>query len=131
MLPVIEAFMAAHQLADVTVVAEAGMVSEANQKAIETAGLSFISGMEAVAGELRSAIPPWWFADNDAAGTADALELRPCRLREERERSSPCQDAITEPPQPGQRDTRVASPAGHPHAGALARLVAGNRADVD
>jgi hypothetical protein len=44
MLPVIEAFMAAHQLPDVTVVADAGMVSEANQKAIEAAGLSFILG---------------------------------------------------------------------------------------
>jgi len=45
MLPVIEAFMAAHDLPDVTVVADAGMVSEANQKAIEAAGLSFIPGM--------------------------------------------------------------------------------------
>jgi DDE family transposase len=45
MLPVIKSFMAAHQLADVTVVADAGMVSEANQKAIEAAGLSFILGM--------------------------------------------------------------------------------------
>ena len=45
MLPVIEAFMTAHQLPDVTVVADAGMVSEANQKAIEAAGLSFILGM--------------------------------------------------------------------------------------
>jgi Transposase DDE domain len=44
MLPVIESFMAAHQLPDVTVVADAGMVSEANQKQIETAGLSFILG---------------------------------------------------------------------------------------
>ena len=44
MLPVIQAFMAAHQLADVTVVADAGMVSAANQKAIEAAGLSFILG---------------------------------------------------------------------------------------
>jgi Transposase DDE domain len=44
MLPVIQAFMAAHQLPDVTVVADAGMVSEANQKAIEAAGLSFILG---------------------------------------------------------------------------------------
>jgi Transposase DDE domain len=43
-LPVISAFMAAHQLPDVTVVADAGMVSEANQKAIEAAGLSFILG---------------------------------------------------------------------------------------
>jgi hypothetical protein len=45
MLPVIEAFMAARWLPDVTVVADAGMVSEANQKAIEAAGLSFILGM--------------------------------------------------------------------------------------
>jgi hypothetical protein len=46
MLPVIESFMAAHQLPDVTVVADAGMVSEANQKDIEAAGLSFILGMK-------------------------------------------------------------------------------------
>jgi Transposase DDE domain len=45
MLPVIQAFMAAHDLPDVTVVADAGMVSEANQKQIEAAGLSFILGM--------------------------------------------------------------------------------------
>jgi hypothetical protein len=44
MLPVIESFMADRQLPDVTVVADAGMVSEANQKAIEAAGLSFILG---------------------------------------------------------------------------------------
>jgi hypothetical protein len=44
MLPVIRSFMAAHDLPDVTVVADAGMVSEANQKQIEAAGLSFILG---------------------------------------------------------------------------------------
>jgi hypothetical protein len=44
MIPTIEAFMAAHKLADVTVVADAGMVSESNRKAIEAAGLSFILG---------------------------------------------------------------------------------------
>jgi Transposase DDE domain len=44
MLPVIESFMAAHDLPDVTVVADAGMVSESNQQAIEAAGLSFILG---------------------------------------------------------------------------------------
>jgi Transposase DDE domain len=46
MLSVIEKFMAAHCLPDVTVVADAGMISEANQKAIEAAGLSFILGMK-------------------------------------------------------------------------------------
>lgn len=44
MLPVINAFKTAHQLSDVTVVADAGMISEANQIAIKAAGLSFILG---------------------------------------------------------------------------------------
>ena len=44
MLPVISAFKAAHQLADVTVVADAGMISEANQVALQAAGLSYILG---------------------------------------------------------------------------------------
>jgi hypothetical protein len=42
MLPVIEAFQKTHRLTDVTVVADAGMISAANQRAIEAAGLSFI-----------------------------------------------------------------------------------------
>ena len=45
-LPVIEKFMAAHDLPDVTVVADAGMISDANMKGIEAAGLSFILGMK-------------------------------------------------------------------------------------
>jgi hypothetical protein len=44
MLPVINAFKAAHQLRDVTVVADAGMISEANQVALHAAGLSYILG---------------------------------------------------------------------------------------
>jgi hypothetical protein len=46
MLPVIEAFMAAPRLPDVTVVADAGMMSAANQKQIEAAGLSFVPRRE-------------------------------------------------------------------------------------
>ena len=46
MLPVIRAFMKAHQLPDVTVVADAGMISDANMKAIEAENLSFILGMK-------------------------------------------------------------------------------------
>jgi Transposase DDE domain len=62
LLPVIEAFMAAHQLPDVTVVADAGMISDANMKAIEAAGLSFILGMKVpdvpyVVGEWRGQHP--------------------------------------------------------------------------
>jgi Transposase DDE domain len=44
MLPVINAFKAAHQLTDVTVVADGGMISEANQVALQAAGLSFVLG---------------------------------------------------------------------------------------
>jgi Transposase DDE domain len=45
LLPVIEAFMTAHHVQDVTVVADAGMISDSNKRAIEAAGLSFILGM--------------------------------------------------------------------------------------
>lgn len=44
MVPTIRAFMAAHQLPDVTIVADAGMISAGNQREIEAAGLSFILG---------------------------------------------------------------------------------------
>lgn len=44
MLPVINAFKATHHLTDVTVVADAGMISEANQIALQAARLSFILG---------------------------------------------------------------------------------------
>ena len=46
MLPVIREFMAAHALPDVTVVADAGMISDANMRAIEAENLSFILGMK-------------------------------------------------------------------------------------
>jgi Transposase DDE domain len=44
MVPVINAFKQAHQLTDVTVVADAGMISEANQVALQAARLSYILG---------------------------------------------------------------------------------------
>jgi transposase len=43
-VPVLQAFQNLHGLADITVVADAGMISDANMKAIEAAGLSFILG---------------------------------------------------------------------------------------
>jgi len=49
--------MAAHDLPDVTVVADAGMISEANQKAIEAAGLSFILGMKIP--QVPYVVAPW------------------------------------------------------------------------
>jgi hypothetical protein len=42
---VIGTFMAAHRLAEVTVVADAGMISDANKRAIEQTGLSFMLGV--------------------------------------------------------------------------------------
>jgi len=57
MLPTITAFMAAHRLADVTVVADAGMISAANKRAIEAAGLSFILG--APIPELPYVVTQW------------------------------------------------------------------------
>ncbi|MGH3505511.1 MAG: IS1634 family transposase [Nocardioidaceae bacterium] len=44
MLPVIEAFRTSHELSDVTVVADAGMLSHNNREAIADAGLSYIIG---------------------------------------------------------------------------------------
>ena len=44
MLPVVNAFKTAHNLTNVTVVADAGMISEANQIALQASGLSFILG---------------------------------------------------------------------------------------
>jgi transposase len=62
MLPTITSFMTAHRLTDVTVVADAGMISDANKKAIEAAGLSFIIGVRIpeipyVVGEWRRKHP--------------------------------------------------------------------------
>lgn len=58
MLPVIEAFMTAHQLDDVTVVADAGMISQDNQKKLEQqAGLSFVLGTRI--GEVPYVIKQW------------------------------------------------------------------------
>ena len=44
MVPVINAFKAAHNLSDVTVVADAGMISEANQATLHSAKLTYILG---------------------------------------------------------------------------------------
>jgi hypothetical protein len=57
MLPTIKSFMAAHQLEDLTVVADAGMISDANKRAIEAAGLSFILGMRI--GDVPYVVDQW------------------------------------------------------------------------
>lgn len=56
MLPTITAFIAAHQLTDVTVVADAGMLSQTNRRAIAEAGLSYVLG-------ARIPRVPWVISD--------------------------------------------------------------------
>lgn len=46
MVPTLKKFMAAHGLDDVTIVADSGMIWDANMRAIEAQGLSFILGMK-------------------------------------------------------------------------------------
>jgi Transposase DDE domain len=60
MLPSLTAFMAAHRLREVTIVADAGMVSAVNQAAIEAAGLSFILGARIPA--VPYVVDRWWEA---------------------------------------------------------------------
>ncbi len=57
MIPTLKAFMAAHQLADVIVVANAGIVSEANRDAIEAAQLTYIIGERIPDGHVFT--QPW------------------------------------------------------------------------
>ncbi|ASR01220.1 Transposase DDE domain protein [Gordonia rubripertincta] len=72
MMPTLKRFMAAHQLRDITVVADAGMISEANKRAIEAAGLSFILG------ERIPTVPyviDKWHNDNPDSTPPDGLIL--------------------------------------------------------
>ncbi|WP_440713402.1 IS1634 family transposase [Gordonia sp. FQ] len=72
MMPTIESFMATHQLTDVTVVADAGMISAANMTAIEKANLSFILGerMPTVPYHLQK-----WHTDHPGQDPPDGLVL--------------------------------------------------------
>lgn len=85
MLPTITAFMAAHHLADVTVVADAGMISEANKRAIEAAGLSFILGAKIP--DIPYVVTEWRREHPDGEQPPDGLILtqpRPAGPRDRR-----------------------------------------------
>ncbi|MCJ7858965.1 transposase [Corynebacterium sp. LD5P10] len=43
-LPSVKEFMGTYDLTDVTVVADAGMISDANRRDLDTAGLSYVLG---------------------------------------------------------------------------------------
>ena len=72
MVPTLQAFMTAHRLTDITVVADAGMLSDKNKREIEAAGLGFILG---------NRIPhiPYviaeWRRDNPGVDVPDGLTL--------------------------------------------------------
>ena len=72
MVPTLQAFMTAHRLSDITVVADAGMLSEANMKAIEAAGLGFILGNRIA--HIPYAITEWRTKHPDAE-VPDGLTL--------------------------------------------------------
>ena len=72
MMPTLTAFMTAHKLTDVTVVADAGMISTDNMKAIEDADLTFILG------EKIPTVPyliSKWHKDNPGSTPPDGLTL--------------------------------------------------------
>lgn len=84
MLPTITAFMAAYQLADVTVVADAWMISAGNKQGIEAAGLPFVLGTRVP--DIRYLVQEWR-RTHEAESPPDGLILtqpRPAGPRDRR-----------------------------------------------
>jgi hypothetical protein len=97
-LPVLGAFAAAHQLPEVTVVADAGMLSDANLASIEDAGLRFIVGARIPDIPTRSA--------NGAGATKTSRSLT--------DRSSPSRGGWAPRPTHGNgRSSSSTGPTGH------------------
>jgi hypothetical protein len=124
MVPVIKEFMAAHRLPDVTVVADAGMVSEANQKQIEAAGLSFILGQripEVPGSSLNGTVST--LASRSLTGMCSPSAGPPGRTAAAATRSSTTSTATTGHGAPcaasTSRSPRLKTPsrAGHPSSG--------------
>src|SRR4029453_12910158 len=72
MVPTLQRFMAAHRLTDITVVADAGMLSENNKREIEAAGLGFILGNRI--GHIPYVIDEW-HKHNPSTEIPDGLTL--------------------------------------------------------
>ncbi len=75
MLPVIKAFKKAHHLADITVVADAGMISEANQIDIVATGLTYILGARIPF--LPDVVREWRTKHHDEAIPDDLILTQP------------------------------------------------------
>jgi transposase len=74
MIPLVQRFVAAHGIAGVTVIAEAGMLSEANLADLEDAGWSFVIGGKLP--EVRCVIGQWPRKHPDTE-PADGMVLGP------------------------------------------------------
>ena len=72
MIPVIQRFVEAHGIVDVTVVADAGMLSEANLKNIEDAGWTFVVGGKLP--DIPYAIAQW-IRENPGVDPVDGMIL--------------------------------------------------------
>jgi hypothetical protein len=72
MLPTLQRFMTAYRLTDITVVADAGMLSENNKTAIEAAGLGFILGNRI--GHIPYVVSEW-HEQNPKLDVLDGLTL--------------------------------------------------------
>jgi hypothetical protein len=72
MVPTLKAFLEAHRLTDITVVADAGMLSETNKREVEAAGLGFILGGRL--GHIPYVIDEW-HRHNKQAEIPDRLTL--------------------------------------------------------
>lgn len=76
-VPVIQAFQERHQVADMVVVADAGMLSNANLQALDDAGLRFIVGSkQAKAPQDLAAYFRWHGSHHDDGQTVDTITMR-------------------------------------------------------
>jgi hypothetical protein len=118
MVPVINAFKTAHNLTDVTVVADAGMISEANQVALQGAGLSYILGARIP--YLPDVVREWRDKHPDEA-IPDALVLtQPWpSTGSEKSRGIPTESSTTSTATTGPEKRCVASTSRSPRPSAL------------
>ena len=90
-LPMIEAFKSAHNLTDVTVVADAGMISAGNQQALNEAKLSFILGARIP--EVPYMIKKW-HTEHPEQDVPDGLVLTQLQPATQKERDRGTRDRV-------------------------------------
>jgi len=99
MIPVMRAFVEAHGIAGVTVVADAGMMSEANLKDIEDAGWSFIVGGKL--SEVPYQIARWHWEHPDTEIPDQLILTQPTPMGTQERPADPDQPTTGYPGRPG------------------------------